>query len=59
MKMQTVRLHLADEVRLLGSGIRRAEIESIGPKWVWLRKPSARRRICVDRGVWDRLKKLA
>ena len=55
---QMIRLHLADEVRRLGSGFRWAEIDKVGHKWVYVRKPGSRRRIRVARTVWDRVKKL-
>lgn len=53
--MDTIWLHLNDEIPRIGSGHRRVQVRSKGWKWVHLVVPATGKVVRVSRKLWDRL----
>jgi hypothetical protein len=50
-----ITVHLNDEAPVIGSGIRRVAVESLGPVWVKLRSPATGKGTKVPRSTWDEI----
>jgi hypothetical protein len=55
---KAVWIHLNDEVRRIGSGVRPVVVDHIGPKRVKLRSPSNGFVAWISRAVWDQRKEV-
>ncbi len=55
---QAVWVHLNDEVRRIGSGVRPVVVTHLGPKRVRLQAPSNGFVVWISRAVWDQRKEV-
>lgn len=52
---ETLTLRLDGEAPAIGSGVRKVQVISVGPKWATIRAARGGRRVRLRRKVWDRV----